>query len=282
MAEENQISYPNIKQSWGIVGIAILIMLGFSPVKVLLDPITGEEASFLIYYLSSMGFTFSIAHSNRKKWMSASDYNFDLSTGKIMVLVSVAIVGLQIGIISPIVSAIPMPEFMEKVFLQFAERNGVFSFIAIVIAAPILEELIFRGVILDGLLKKYSPLKAIIISSILFGVIHLNPWQFISALIIGVFSGWVYYETKKLTLSILIHAVNNLLAFGAMYFTDAEASMNKSLSEHYGGYLNMIMITVGATGVAAVCLYLLMLEFKTSYGSSTENSGYAEDDKIME
>lgn len=45
-----------------------------------------------------------------------------------------------------------------------------------VIAAPVLEELIFRGMMLEGLLKKYSPVTSIIISSILFGVAHLNPW----------------------------------------------------------------------------------------------------------
>lgn len=260
MTEENRISYPNIGQAWGIVGISILSMILFSPVNILLNTITGKEISFLIYYLLAMGSTFWIAHLKRKKWTSVSGYNFDFGSAKIIILVSIAIIAIQIGIISPVASIIPMPEFMEKVFLEFAKQNGVFSFIAIVVAAPILEELVFRGIILDGLLKRYSPIKSILISSILFGVVHLNPWQFIAALIIGIFSGWVYYETKKLTLSILIHFVNNLFAFGSMYFMDLETIMDKSLTELYGGFLNLIVITFGAVVVTVICLYFLRLE----------------------
>ena len=156
-----------------------------------------------------------------------------------------------------------MPEFMQKIFLEFANQNGVFSFIAIVIAAPVIEELIFRGIILNGLLRRYSPVRSIILSSILFGIVHLNPWQFVSALIIGIFSGWVYYRTRKLSLSILIHLVNNLVAFVGMYFMDVETMMNTSLTELYGGSLNLILITIGAIGVSIFCVLLLRKEFSS-------------------
>jgi membrane protease YdiL (CAAX protease family) len=75
-----------------------------------------------------------------------------------MMLIPIAVIGLQIGLISPIVDLIPMPESIQKIFLEFSKQNGPFSFMAVVIAAPIFEELIFRGVILDGLLRNYSPL----------------------------------------------------------------------------------------------------------------------------
>ena len=271
MTEEDRISYPNIKQAWGIVGICILTMIVFSPVSLLLNSITGNEHSFLIYYLLSMGSAFFIANFNRKKWTGVSDYNFGFSTGKIMILISVAVIALQIGVIVPIVNLIPMPEFMEKIFLEFSKRNGIFSFMAIVIAAPVLEELIFRGIILDGFLKKYSPLKAILVSSILFGVLHLNPWQFVAALIAGIFSGWVYYETKKLTLSILIHFVNNLVAFGSTYFLGAESYSDESLTELYGGFLNFTVITLGAVIVTVICLYLLMQEIASERSKNDTN-----------
>ena len=124
-----------------------------------------------------------------------------------------------------------------------------------------MEELIFRGIILDGLLRRYSPMKSIIISSVLFGIVHLNPWQFISAFIIGLFSGWVYYRTRKLTLSIIIHFINNLIAFAGMYFVDAETMMNESLLEFYGGITNLILITLGAIIVSVIGVLLLRKEF---------------------
>lgn len=270
MTAENEISYPNISQSWGIVGISILAMILFIPVNLLLNRIAGKEVSFLLYYLLTMGVPFWFAHSKRKKRTHASGYTFDSSSAKIIILISISIIAIQTGVTTPLISLIPMPEFIKNIFLEFGKQSDVFSFITIVIAAPILEELIFRGIILDGLLKRYSPLKSIIISSILFGIVHLNPWQFISAFIIGLFSGWVYYKTRNLTLSILIHFVNNLFAFGAMYF-DTETIVDKSLPELYGGYFNLVAAIFGALVVAAVCLYFLRLEIKnteTDYGST--------------
>ncbi len=263
MIEKKEIHYPNVGQSWGIVGIAILSMLLFSPISVMLSSIFGKEISFLVYYLLAMGVPFGIAHSIRNKRTGISKYNFSLSSLKIMVLVSISIVAIQTGIISPIVNSIPMPEFMQKIFLEFGNQNGVFSFIAIVIAAPVIEELIFRGIILHGLLQRYSPIKSIIISSVLFGIVHLNPWQFIGGLIFGLFSGWVYYRTQKLTLSIIIHSVNNLFAFIGMYFMDAETMMNEPLIELYGGLTNFILITIGAITISIISVFLLKKEFNS-------------------
>lgn len=261
MIEEKEMHYPNVGQSWAIVGIAILSMLLLSPVNIILNTVFGKGISFLVYYLLAMGVPFGIAHWLRRKRTGISKYDFSLSTIKIMVLVSISIIAIQTGIVSPIVNSLPMPEFMKKVFLELANQNGAFSFIAIVIAAPILEELIFRGIILNGLLRRYSPVKSIIISSVLFGIVHLNPWQFMSALIIGTFSGWVYYKTKKLSLSIIIHFVNNLIAFIAMYFMDAETMMNESLTEQYGGVTNLILITIGGIAVSVIGVFLLRKEF---------------------
>jgi membrane protease YdiL (CAAX protease family) len=274
MTETKGISYPNNEESWAIVGIIILSSILCAPVYILLINITGKEISILVHYLLSFGIALWIIHNKRKERTGVSRYNFDSSSAKIIVMVSIAMIAIGIGIISPIVNLIPLFDFEKTMFLELAKQTGILSFITIVIAAPILEEMIFRGIILDGLLKKYSPLKSIIISSILFGVAHLNPHQFVAALIIGFFSGWVYYKTKNLTLSIMIHFVNNLFAFGSRYFIDAETMMDKSLPELYGGFLYFIMITFGAIILAVICLYFLRLELKNigmSYGSTQLN-----------
>jgi Predicted metal-dependent membrane protease len=261
MIEETETSYPDIRQSWGIAGICILSMVLLIPVSILLNPVAGKEASFLVYYLLAMGAAFYFAHCNRQKKTGVSEYNFGPGSARIMVLVSIAVIALQTGIITPLTGMVPMPEFMKNIFREVSGRN-IFSFLTLVIAAPIFEELIFRGIILDGLLKKYSPTRSIVISSILFAVVHLNPWQFIAAFVIGIFSGWVYYKTSNLTLSILIHAVNNLMAFISMSFLDGEAMLDKSLLELYGGSLNLILVIVGAVAVAAISIHYIRIEIK--------------------
>ncbi|MDY0199897.1 MAG: type II CAAX endopeptidase family protein [Tenuifilaceae bacterium] len=260
--QEKEFNYPGVGQSWGIIGIAVFLMLVFGPVKFVLDNLLGEEPSILIYYLLSMGTTFVIAHSMKKSRTGIRNYDFSLSSLKIMALVSVSLIAIQTGVILPLGNVIPMPEYFKQLFIELSNQKGVFSFITIVIAAPILEELIFRGIILDGFLRRYSPVKSIVLSSFLFGIVHFNPWQFIAAFFIGLLAGWVYYKTRKLSLTIIIHAVNNLVAFAGGYFQDAEEAMNESFIESYGGVTNMVLIIVGGILASVACVYLLKKQFE--------------------
>jgi uncharacterized protein len=264
MTETNEVSYPNIKQSWGITGIAVLLMIALTPVNLLLNYVVEKNVSFLVYYVLTMGLTFWIFHRKRTSKTAERGYNFQPGTARVMVLLAICVIALQIGILSPIVELIPMPEMIKKIFEDLAGRTDVFSFIAIVIAAPILEELLFRGIVLHGLLKRYSPVRSIIISSMLFGIVHLNPWQFIPAFILGILSGWVYSRTGKLTLSILIHMVNNLMAFISMTFWKEYGSLDVSLTELYGGPVNMALVILAAVGVAVTCLYFLRRDLTES------------------
>ncbi|SHI83042.1 hypothetical protein SAMN05443429_10558 [Cruoricaptor ignavus] len=79
--------------------------------------------------------------------------------------------------------------------------------------APVLEEIIFRGIIQKGLQNKgWQPISAIIFSSLLFAIIHGNPWQAIGAFLLGFVLGFVYWRTGSLLNSILLHAFNNLVS----------------------------------------------------------------------
>ena len=148
--------------------------------------------------------------------------------------------------------------------LEVASDKGLLMFLALVIAAPVLEELIFRGIILDGLLKIYSPARAIVISSLLFGLIHLNPWQFIGGAVAGGFIGWVYFHTRSVLAAILIHAVFNLTAFVEGYFIDVEQAIDMSYSEVLGGMTNYVLLIVGSIVVTLGCMVALDREFKRS------------------
>ncbi|GAF02827.1 CPBP family intramembrane glutamic endopeptidase [Saccharicrinis fermentans] len=169
---------------------------------------------------------------------------------------------LTVGYSIPLTSLVPMPDFFKLIVLELGEMKGFFSFASFVIAAPIFEELIFRGVMLDGLLKRYSPNKSIFISSLIFGIVHLNPWQFITAFGIGLFMGWVYYKTRNLSLCIIMHFTNNLLAFLSMQFTNMEEVLENTFVESSGGLYNAIMIITGFSIIFLLCLWLLIRKFK--------------------
>ncbi|AQX84806.1 CPBP family intramembrane metalloprotease [Elizabethkingia bruuniana] len=125
--------------------------------------------------------------------------------------------------------------------------------------APILEEILFRGIIQKGLINKgISPVKAIIISAIVFGVVHGNPWQFMGAAILGSILGLVYYKTKTLLLPIMLHAFNNLMSSLLMIYTKEES---------YSGFFcisetNLLLIGIVLTAIFG---YLFIYKNKIHY-----------------
>lgn len=114
--------------------------------------------------------------------------------------------------ILPIILRIP-----ESDTLIQAEQNLNSSFIYLILSvciiAPIIEEVIFRGIILNGMLKRYNPSTAIIISSLLFALIHGNLHQGINAFLLALIIGCIYYKTHSLYLTIYCHFFNNTASF---------------------------------------------------------------------
>ena len=85
------------------------------------------------------------------------------------------------------------------------------SIVGLVIVAPLTEELLVRGLILRGFLSHYSKRKAILASAIFFGVLHLNPWQFIGATVLGVLFAWWFIQTRSMFPCFFGHALANAL-----------------------------------------------------------------------
>lgn len=89
-----------------------------------------------------------------------------------------------------------------------------------VLAAPLLEEYLFRGMILRGLLTHYRPLVAIVSASLAFGIVHGNIRQFILAVVIGAAFGWWFTRTRSVGPGMIGHALFNAVAWGASQFPD--------------------------------------------------------------
>ena len=124
----------------------------------------------------------------------------------------------------------PMPEWLEDTMKSLLENTPLWAtLISVSVMAPLFEEWLCRGLILRGLLQKSSPLTAIVVSALIFAVIHMNPWQAIPAFCLGLLFGYVYYKTGSLKLTILMHCVNNTMAALCSRipeFKDAETFMD--------------------------------------------------------
>lgn len=84
------------------------------------------------------------------------------------------------------------------------------NLILISLIGPIFEEIIFRKILIDRTIK-YGPLASILVSAIIFGLIHGNLNQFCYTVLVGVFFAYVYIKTGQIKYSIGLHIILNML-----------------------------------------------------------------------
>ncbi|MDM5178542.1 type II CAAX endopeptidase family protein [Massilia sp. DJPM01] len=104
----------------------------------------------------------------------------------------------------------PMTSQEHALFANM-KADSVGMIVVICVLAPVLEEMLFRGIILRSFLGQYPKWAAILASAGLFGFAHMNIYQYVGAVIIGVFLGWLYERTKSLLPCIGLHAAYNTM-----------------------------------------------------------------------
>lgn len=149
-------------------------------------------------------------------------------------------------------------EFFTDLMNQMT-NNPVVMIITAVIMAPIFEEIIFRGIIQKGLINKgVKPWTAILFASIVFGLVHGNPWQFVGAVLLGTVLGLVYYKTKSLLLPMLLHGFNNLCSSILIFYAKTESFADSFKVSEY------IILAVGILLFSSF-YYLFMKKYKVHY-----------------
>ncbi|MCM1249755.1 MAG: CPBP family intramembrane metalloprotease [Alistipes sp.] len=91
--------------------------------------------------------------------------------------------------------------------------RGVWAALTLIVAAPVLEELLCRGVVLEALRSRFGMVAAWLVSSLFFGVMHVHPMLVVNALIIGLILGYIYIASGSLWASMALHAFNNAVAY---------------------------------------------------------------------
>ncbi len=143
--------------------------------------------------------------------------------------------------------------------------------ITVLIVPPIVEELLFRGMILHAL-RKYGDGFAIVTSSILFGLYHANFVQIVFAFIAGLVLALVVVRTGSLWISILIHFINNSISF------------TLELIQRYNGDQAATTANYFVFGILMLCgifslIYLLMKD-RSFFRSAPRNSIFPMPSKI--
>ena len=217
-------TYPNLKQSVWLLVLLVLISAGLMIPVAILGVIIDQpfhESPYVIWLLTLASFVLVVHYVLRRTdrtWSSWADImpikaiSWRLLLPLVVSIPGLFIVALELG--KGVLYVIPMPEMLQDAFREMVGKDSPYllAFYAAVIQAPIIEEVLFRGIILGGLLAYRSKYQAAIWSAILFGIFHMNPWQFPVALILGLVFAWWIIQTGSLLPCILGHASNNFLA----------------------------------------------------------------------
>lgn len=162
-------------------------------------------------------------------------------------------------------SIFPPPEWLVRIFEDLMDTGGspAGAVVALVIVAPLTEEFLFRGLILNGFLQRYSKWTAILLSAFLFGAFHFNPWQFIGAFTLGIFFAWLYVKTRSLFLPILGHALNNSLP---LILSNTDVNI-PGFSSELGDIVEFQPLWFDLFGVVLLAGGLWMLKRRVAIGS---------------
>ena len=128
----------------------------------------------------------------------------------------VLVLGMSAAVsVNVIVSLSQIARFSPK-YQQVSEviySGGLFmEIVSAVIAAPILEELFFRGMIYKRLRDMINVKAAVVISALFFGAFHGNLVQFVYAFIIGLMLAYVYEKFKTIWAPVIFHVGANLIS----------------------------------------------------------------------
>jgi membrane protease YdiL (CAAX protease family) len=258
--------YPDLKQSW-ILALFFLpaLLVSYFLGEILNAVNTNPDIITLIEYVVSLGIILAIAFSHKR---AICDKPFVYYKNKISVLTYILVIPavISLGGLADAAGEMILPEMPEfiKNSLGKAMNSSLPTILTAVVAAPVFEEIICRGIICEGLIKNISPRAGILWSAFIFAVIHLNPWQGFSAFAIGCFLGWVYWKTRSIIPCIFIHFVNNGLALYLYHYFCEKSNydFNVSVSEIYGINEIFMLIIYAAVFLASFGLLAKILKSK--------------------
>ncbi len=121
----------------------------------------------------------------------------------------VMMVAVQV-VIEPLTALMPdVPQMIGR---------GFFTILVSILFAPVFEEVLCRGVILESFRAKYGVFAGWIWSSLFFGIIHGQVTAMFNATILGLVLGYAYIRSRSIFSVIILHALNNGLALALMAF----------------------------------------------------------------
>ena len=210
----NRLGFP-----WEEVIVLFVTIIGFRLISVRLG---SSVIIWVIYDQIPLLLVILFAYLKRNGLIRFSSFKIEFRSFyryMLFLMIVTGFVCISYSIASIIITAPAL--FQLDLINDITHNFSIWFYFKGLILAPLIEEFLFRGIILNVFLNRYSPAKAIIITTILFSVMHLNPMQYLVTFLLGMLLGWYYYKTRNLLTCIIVHSFSNLIGLTILkYFVD--------------------------------------------------------------
>ncbi|WP_346292959.1 type II CAAX endopeptidase family protein [Sphaerothrix gracilis] len=234
------------------LGLSLLEMMGWLPIAAT-DPLLQA----LTYLLLSLGLWPLIGWLGRKTKLRyrhlfgprPQRFSWVMATVLTVALLMFSLGAFQVSFYGLSFLA---PELVEETLQQpptlFTSETAVpwlyssLMMLNVVMVAPIAEEFIFRGVLLHRWGTKWNTPAAVVVSSLLFGILHTNV---VGLFVFGLVMALLYLRTRSLWAPIFCHMLNNILAIALELLAAPSAEM--TLSEfRENSWVGLILMAASA------------------------------------
>jgi membrane protease YdiL (CAAX protease family) len=235
--------YPTIKESWAFLGWFLLIIIAvIVPYIILFKGTLNSRSPYGILFtvLINILLLAFLRWKAGYRWHRLNIIGQE-KTG-LYIMLPLIVLGEVMAL--SVIQLLHLPNWSNATFQNLA-HHPLIAFGVGGVLAPISEELLFRGVLLQGLLRNYRPWVAIGQTALLFGIVHFNPAQSLNAFFIGLLLGWLYYRTRSLLVCIAVHVLHNSLSFGMMIMYPEAGGIEDTI-QFYGSvwmYLGVVLIS---------------------------------------
>jgi membrane protease YdiL (CAAX protease family) len=148
-----------------------------------------------------------------------------------MAIFGVVLISMTGVVLEPLLLLFPEHYFTD---LADAVGSGVWPIVMTVVLAPVFEEIFFRGLVLEQLRRHIPSWQAVMASALFFGIVHLpNLPQALNAVVLAVVMGYIYVRTGSLAVVMVVHAVNNGLAYMQMETGNQNIGLREWISNDY-------------------------------------------------
>jgi len=247
--ENNKPRIPNQNQALLVVILTGAMIIFAAMISILLGL---QKSQFLL--IEGMTILPALVYAIRKDFSLVE--TFRLKTIQPNIIITSIFLGFALSVLADeadrlVAIFFPMPDAFQEMLKQAMEFSGTAEFTSLVFSAVVLagicEEMLFRGFLQKSFEHAFDVTKAIMLTSLIFAVVHLNPWWTIQIIVFAIFLGVMAWKSDSIFPSIIAHSINNAMALVFWNVKDTDISWYLS-GDHVNPFIIIAAIIVMVIG----------------------------------